>query len=408
MPIGLRVAPLMIPRMRLVRRLGAALAILVAVVIVVWGAAYARGASLVIRAAHLEGWLRQAADIQARPWQAGPAQTITTRHGSIPARIYRPSGTARRAVILTPGVHAMGIEEPRLKGLAGELAATGLTVVTIASPDLAHYRFTPQSVDQIEDAAKWLLAQPDLAPDGRIGLMGISFAGGLSLVAAGRPAIRDHIAYVFSFGGHGDLPRALKYLCSGLEPHAPGEPADRPQHFRAPHDYGVAVILLGAADRVVPSDQVAPLRHGIETFLRASQLTLVDMKQARAVYNESTAIAATLPEPSATLMKMVNDRNTKALGARLLPIVSDPTVYPPSLSPEGSTPPAAPVFLLHGTDDTVIPAVETLLLAQHLEAAHVEVHPLLSGLITHAEVDKTAAAAETWKLIRFWTLLLSK
>ena len=66
------------------------------------------------------------------------------------------------------------------------------------------------------------------------------------------------------------------------------------------------------------------------------------------------------------------------------------------------------MFLLHGTDDTVIPAVETLLLAQHLEAAHVEVHPLLSGLITHAEVDKTAAAAETWKLIRFWTLLLSK
>ena len=93
--------------------------------------------------------------------------------------------------MLTPGVHAMGIEEPRLKGLAGELAATGVTVVTIASPDLAHYRFTPQSVDQIEDAAKWLLAQPGLAPGGKVGLMGISFAGGLSLVAAGRPSIRD-------------------------------------------------------------------------------------------------------------------------------------------------------------------------------------------------------------------------
>jgi len=66
MPIGLRVAPLMIPRMRLVRRLGAALAILVAVAIVVWGPAYARGASFVIRAAHLEGWLRKVADVQAR------------------------------------------------------------------------------------------------------------------------------------------------------------------------------------------------------------------------------------------------------------------------------------------------------------------------------------------------------
>ena len=106
-----------------------------AVAIVVWGPAYARGLSLVVRAAHLDGWLRRAADFQARPWQAGPAQTIPTRHGAIPARVYRPVGDSRRAVVLTPGVHAMGIEEPRLKGLAGELAATGLTVVTIASPD---------------------------------------------------------------------------------------------------------------------------------------------------------------------------------------------------------------------------------------------------------------------------------
>jgi dienelactone hydrolase len=393
--------------MKLARRAGAVAAIAVAVIVAVWGPAYARGLSLVVRAAHMDGWLRRAADTQARPWQAGPAETIPTRHGPIPARIYRPVGTPRRAVVLTPGVHAMGIEEPRLKGLAGELAATGLTVLTIALPDLVHYRFTPESVDQIEDAATWLLTQPAMAPGGAVGLMGISFAGGLSIVAAGRPSIRDHIAYVFSFGGHGDLPRALRYLCTGIEPHAPGDPPDRPPHYRAPHDYGVAVILLGVADRMVPPDQVAALRHGVETFLTASQLTLVDMARARIVYNESKAIAAQLPEPSATLMKLVNDRNTKALGARLLPIVTDSGVYPPSLSPESSPLPSAQVFLLHGTDDTVIPAVETLLLARRLEEAHVQVHPLLSGLITHAEVDKTAAAAETWNLIRFWTRLLA-
>ena len=79
--------------MRLVRRARRRLAIVVAVAIVVWGPAYARGLSLVVRAAHLDGWLRRAADFQARPWQAGPAQTIPTRHGAIPARIYRPHGT---------------------------------------------------------------------------------------------------------------------------------------------------------------------------------------------------------------------------------------------------------------------------------------------------------------------------
>ena len=112
----------------------------------------------------------------------------------------------------------MGIDEPRLKGLAGDLAASGVAVMTIALPDLVRYRFTPESVDEIEDAAAWLAADHALAPDGSVGLMGISFAGGLSMVAAGRPSIRDKVAYVFSFGGHGDLPRVLRYLCSGIEP----------------------------------------------------------------------------------------------------------------------------------------------------------------------------------------------
>ena len=46
-------------------------------------------------------------------------------------------------------------------------------------------------------------------------IRGISFSGGLSIVAAGRPALRDKVSYVMSFGGHGDLPRVMKYLASG-------------------------------------------------------------------------------------------------------------------------------------------------------------------------------------------------
>ncbi len=395
--------------MRWLRRGLIVLAIAVAAVTVVWGPRYFSGLSLVVRAAHLDGWLKRVADLEARPWTAGPATTIPTRRGPIPARVYRPEGRIRRATILTPGVHAMGIEEPRLKGLAGDLAASGTAVVTIALPDLVRYRFTPQSVEQIEDAGLWLASQPALAPDGKAGLMGISFAGGLWVVAAGRPALRDKVAYVFSFGGHGDLARVLRYLCTGLEPLTPEQPAGSAPHFRAPHDYGVAVILLGLADRIVPADQVAPLRRGLETFLTASQLTLVDMAQAQSTFKESQAIAATLPEPSGRLMRYVNERNTKALGAELLPVLEriGAEEYPPSLSAEHSPAPSAPVYLLHGIDDTVIPAVETRLLADHLKKKHAEVHALLSGLITHAEVDKSAAAAETWRLVRFWASLLS-
>src|SRR6266498_3246369 len=109
-------------------------------------------------------------------------------------------------------------------------------------------------------AGGWLALESGLALNRPVGLMGISFSGGLSIVAAGRPSLAGHVAYVFAFGGHDDLPRVLRYLCTGSEPypaHELGVQSDRP-FVLAPHDYGVAVILLGAADRVVPKAQVGP------------------------------------------------------------------------------------------------------------------------------------------------------
>ena len=110
-----------------------------------------------------------------------------------------------------------------------------------------------------------------------------------------------------------------------------------------------------------------PLRRGIVTFLTASQLDLIDKAKAATVFEEARAIAAQLPEPAASLMKAgqrarrEGARGTAAAGAR------GRSSYPDSLSADHSAPPRAPVFLLHGADDTVIPSVESLLLAQHLE-----------------------------------------
>jgi dienelactone hydrolase len=298
----------------------------------------------------------------------------------------------------------MGIDEPRLTALARDLAGSGILVMTMALPDLQQYRITPDATDVIEDAILWMTQRTDLAPDGKVGLVGVSFAGGLSIVAAGRPAVRDKLTYVVAFGGHGSLPRVMRYLATGEETPVSGVRTD------PPHDYGVAVILYGLADRgVVPAAQVGPLRKGIETFLLASQQTLVDMKQANATFQQARDYASTLPEPAATFMTYVNDRNVAKLGPALVPYLSALGADSPALSADRApSVPAAPVFLLHGSGDTVIPPVESVLLADYLRQKGVDVHLLLSGLITHAEIDRTAAAAETWKLVSFWADVLDK
>ena len=374
---------------------------------------YLRAVSLVVRSAGLERQHPVLAALQSQPYREQKI-TIRSRYGALRARLYAPERSSSRAVVLTPGVNALSIDEPRLKSFARQLAATGLTVVTPALPDLERYQVTPREPDEIEDAARWLLERRDLTGGRPIGLMGISFAGGLSIVAASRPSIRDHLAFVFSFGGHGDFPRVLRFLCTGMEPvpeserarlKEAGKPAPR-EVCRKPHDYGVAIMLLSLADRLVPADQVEPLRRAILTFLHASHLALIDERQAEEVFEKARGLVGALPEPAATLMREVNDREVATLGPMLLPFIADMGGNP-ALSPEKSPPPMAPVYLLHGADDNVIPAAETLLLAEHLEGK-TRVHALLSGLITHAEVDRSAAWSEQWRLAQFWEALLSE
>ena len=364
-------------------------------------APYARAASLFVRAANLGGRVEALADATARPVTVLPRHLVPTRQGDVPAQFYRPAGTVRRTALLVPGIHSMGIAEPRLTALARDLAGTGVAVMAMALPDLMGYQITARSADVIEDAVTWIAAQPDVAPDGRVGMVGISFAGGLSIVAAGRPAIRDRVAYVVSFGGHGDLGRVLRYLATGEAVQAPGLVT------HPPHDYGVAVILYAGADRVVPPGQVAPLREGIGTFLLASQLTLVNMDQANATFQKARDMVKPLPEPSATYLTYVNDRNVTALGPILVPHIG--LESDPAASPERAPlPPAAPVFLLHGDDDTVIPAAESVVLGAYLREKGVDVRVLLSQIITHAELDRSAAASESWKLISFWADVLKR
>src|SRR5262249_7134558 len=168
-----------------------------------------------------------------------------------------------------------------------------------------------------------------LAPDRRVGLMGISCSGGLSIVAAARPSLAGRVAYVFAFGGHDDLPRVLRYLCTGQEPYPPGQvrlvqTADAAAPFtRPPHDYRVAVMLRGIADPGGAQSQVDPLRAAVRRYLWASALDGgVDKSSAAAEFNAVRETGRSLPEPSRTLVRYVVERDVIHLGARLLPYIN--------------------------------------------------------------------------------------
>ena len=65
------------------------------------------------------------------------------------------------------------------------------------------------------------------------------------------------------------------------------------------------------------------------------------------------------------------------------------------------------MYLLHGSDDNVIPAAESALLAASLRERGAEVRQVATPLITHAAVDRDAVGG-AWDLVRFWASLLSE
>jgi fermentation-respiration switch protein FrsA (DUF1100 family) len=102
----------------------------------------------------------------------------------------------------------------------------------------------------------------------------------------------------------------------------------------------------------------------------------------------------------------VNDRDVAHLGPQLLPHIG-PYAEASALSPARSPLPTAPVFLLHGRDDNVIPAAEAEALAARLRG-HVSARLLLTDLVSHADADQPAHVPDIMRLAGFWGALLAQ
>jgi hypothetical protein len=237
---------------------------------------YVGAAAFVLDLAGTTNWARRVLPVRIQPITTRDVQ-VPTRNGPIAARVYQPAAPTRTEIVF-PGAHAGGVDEPRLVAFSRRLAGTGVTVLSVPLPELRRYQVTPASTNAIEDAAVWLANNRTLAPDGAIGVAGVSFAGGLALVAAGRPALAGRITSVVTLGSHADLPRTMRYLCTGQLPDGGTRP---------PHDYGVAILLLRALPRLVPPDQIAPLRDVVLAVLDASCMTSTEVAAARAMFADA-------------------------------------------------------------------------------------------------------------------------
>jgi dienelactone hydrolase len=308
--------------------------------------------------------------------------------GPFAARLYVPRGAAYGCIVVGHGVHYKGIAEPRLVRFATELASSGMVVLTPELSDLADYRITRSGADVLAQAVDQLSADC-AAFDGKVGLLGFSFAGGLSLLAAERESVSRHLRYVASVGGYQDLRRVLGFLLT--------DRVEGPGGFesRKSHEYGLVVLLHEHLDAFVPEEDRDVMQRAVRAWLHE------DRNQAWALASRRTTFAAE------RLFVALASGHAAEYRPELSRILSREAPDLATLSPRGHLERIpVPVYLLHGTGDSVIPPEETTWGGLELEHEH---HPhvaLVTPLIEHVEMSKKPSARDQIALVSFMAKLL--
>lgn len=312
--------------------------------------------------------------------------------GPIRARIYAPKGhgsgpgaTGWPGVVIVHGVHRLGIDEPRLLRFSRSVAASGLTVLTPEVRELADYRIDPASITTIGEAAQGLRER--LGTES-VGLMGMSFAGGLSLLTAADPGYADAIGMVVAVGAHHDLGRVSRFFATNQV-----ELPDGSVEARKAHDYGPLVLVYGHIEGFFPKEEADPAREALRFFLWEQP-------------DRAREAAKALSLGSRARMDALLDRKIDTIAADLMTEIAGRGAEMDRVSPKGHLAGIkARVFLLHGAGDSVIPPSETLWLAKEVPPSALE-NALVSRAVGHVELDGAPRFIEKLELVGFMTRVL--
>ena len=106
-------------------------------------------------------------------------------------------------VVLVLGARPAAPDDPRVERLVDALARLGFAVLLPLSDDLDLGRVVPAEVDRLVGAWQRLADEPRVADD-RVGYLGLSAGGSLSLAAASDAAIAEDVRFVVAIGPYFD------------------------------------------------------------------------------------------------------------------------------------------------------------------------------------------------------------
>jgi dienelactone hydrolase len=321
-------------------------------------------------------------DVEERPF------VVKAPRGDVPARIYRPTDLpGAPGIVLAHGVHHDGIEEVRLVRFARTIAATGVVVMTPEIAELRDYHVDPKSIETIGATVQSLSAEVKRRT---VGVMGLSFAGGLSLLAAADARWAPRIGFVVAVGAHDDLSRVSTFFATN----AIADPDGKPAKVSA-HEYGPLVLVYSHIEDFFPAEDVPAAREALRFWLWERR-------------DDARAVLPRLGPAAREKMERMFGGKIATISGEIKDELKKHEDEAARVSPHGHMGTLqAPVYLLHGAGDTVIPATETLWLARDVPPPVLR-DVLVSPAIVHVELEGEPGAYDKWALVHFMADVLAE
>jgi pimeloyl-ACP methyl ester carboxylesterase len=304
----------------------------------------------------------------------------------IPARIYLPRGVdSAPGIVVIHGMHELGINEPRLVNFARSLAAGGFFVMTPQVPGIADYRVEAESAHLIGTAARNFAHQLQVP---KVGVLALSFSGGLALLAASDPRYSQSIAWVATIGAHYDLAHVLRFFATGDAVRPDGSVEHLP-----PHEYGPLIVVYDEVQDFFDPRDVASAHEAIRLLLSGKN-------------KASEELAKTLTPAGQETMQRIYHKQRQDFSPALLAEIDKRRQQLAAASPAGHLNSLQmPVLLLHGSDDTVIPPTELLWLERDVPKDRLR-DALISSAITHVEVGSKVSLRQRLALVNWMALVI--
>jgi pimeloyl-ACP methyl ester carboxylesterase len=324
---------------------------------------YLRAASLLERISdpYATGWL---ASYDVHPVDVHET-TFDFRGKPIPARVYLPRGVGfAPGIVVVHGMHELGINEPRLVNFARSLAASGYFVMTPLVPGIADYRVQGESADLIGTATRSFAQQLSVP---KVGILAISFSGGLSLLAASDPQYASSIAWVASVGGYYDLAHVLRFFATGEAVRPDGSVEHLP-----PHEYGPLIVVYDEPQDFFSLQDAQTAHNALKVLLSGNG-------------KASEALTKTMTPADQQIMQDIYHKQRESLAPAILDEIDKRREDLAAASPAGHLRfLQMPVLLLHGSDDSIIPPTEMLWLERDIPKEYLAA-ALVSPAIGHVD-----------------------